>query len=87
MPGWEYRLSAETNPVRPALKGGVSMFELPILKLCLKKEPWFITTDEGDQNLILFMEDDDGKIRNFIIPMADVLDWDLEYESTQQENI
>jgi hypothetical protein len=54
----------------------------PILKLWLKKDPWHITTDEGEQNLILFMEDDDGRVRNFIIPMTDVLDWDLEYEST-----
>lgn len=52
---------------------------IPILKLYLKKDPWHITTDEGDQNLILFMEDDDGRMRNFIIPIADVLDWDLEY--------
>ena len=53
---------------------------IPVLKLYLKQDPWHITTDDGEQNLILFMQEDDGRIRNFVIPMTDILDWDLDYE-------
>jgi hypothetical protein len=55
----------------------------PVLKLWLKQDPWHITTDAEDQNLILFMSED-GKMRNFIIPMIDILDWDLEYENDKK---